>query len=129
MAELAFERNGLTKQGRDAMNKSTVKTFTATLYVGRKNRATGQICPLNNIKKAVRCYVDSVGLCVTVTPTEFFYTNGNEAGVAIGFINYPRFPNTRTNIRKQALELGKILKKICKQLRVSIVFPNETIMI
>lgn len=32
------------------------------------------------------------GLCVTVTPTTYVYTGGEEEGVIVGLINYPRFP-------------------------------------
>lgn len=32
------------------------------------------------------------GLCVTVTPTTYVYTGGEEDGIVVGLINYPRFP-------------------------------------
>ena len=106
-----------------------VLTYSATIYVGRKCRKTGLTCKWSIITKAVELYVNKIGLCVTVTPTYFFYTNGKEKGAMIGFINYPRFPSTNSKIKKQALELANILRIKCKQLKVSVVFPKETIML
>lgn len=108
---------------------SWVNTYTATIYIGLKNRETNKLCSISTIYKAVQSYVDEIGLCVTVAPTKFYYTNGNEDGVVVGLINYPRFPTSRIEIIKQTIELGRILKKAAKQCRVSIVFPNETVML
>jgi hypothetical protein len=74
--------------------------------------------------------VDRIGLCVSVTDTTFIYTNGLEVGIAVGFINYPRFPDKDpTIIKNQALELAAILKSVLGQKRISVVFPDETIML
>jgi ferredoxin len=43
-------------------------------------------------KKVCREHCMEVGLCVTVTPTDFIYTGGQEAGVRVGLVNYPKFP-------------------------------------
>jgi hypothetical protein len=32
------------------------------------------------------------GLCVTIEPTTYMYTGGEEAGYVVGLVNYPRFP-------------------------------------
>lgn len=37
-----------------------------------------------------RAFCDEEGLCVTVTPTTYVYTGGEEDGVIVGLINYPR---------------------------------------
>ena len=106
-----------------------VISYFATVFVGRKHRASGRSCSYHRITRTVQTYVNLVGLCVTVTPTRFYYVNGWEKGVAIGFINYPRFPSTPETIEEQALELAEILRQKCKQLRVSVVFPQKTIML
>lgn len=49
-------------------------------------------------REALQDYVDDVGLCVTVTPTEFVYTGGCEPGIVVGLVNYPRFPSNPTAI-------------------------------
>ena len=77
----------------------------------------------------IREYVDEVGLCVTVTKTEYVYTNGIEDGIIVGLINYPRFPSSYLKIKGHALALAKILKKKLNQKRVTVELPNETIML
>lgn len=61
---------------------------------------------LTIIHQECRKYCKEVGLCVTVEPTLFIYTGGEEYGARIGLINYPRFPDTQENIFKKAVELA-----------------------
>lgn len=107
----------------------TEPTFTATIYVGLKERDSGLIYSILDAEKAIQEYVDEIGLCVTITPTKYIYTNGAEPGFAIGLINYPRFPDTPENIKNKALMLGERLRKLFRQYKVSVVFPNETVML
>lgn len=74
-------------------------------------------------------YCDEVGLCVTVTDTWFIYKDGNEPGLIIGLINYPRFSTTKDRIQELSENLAQQLMKLCNQNRVSIVYPDETIML
>ena len=53
-------------------------------------------------KDSLRRQCFDEGLCVTLTPTEFVYTAGAESGVAVGLINYPRFPKSPEDIRLRA---------------------------
>jgi hypothetical protein len=59
-----------------------------------------------DIADAVGKVVDEVGLCVTLTPTVFRYTNGAESGVRIGLRNYPRFPARRGYLLALAERIG-----------------------
>ena len=106
-----------------------VTTFTAHIYVGLKHRPTGIVYGLDVARKIIQEYVDAAGLCVTLTPTEYIYTNGGEPGFIVGLINYPRFPSTPEQIAAHAMDLGKRLRKACRQFKVSIVFPETTIML
>ncbi|MAG24938.1 hypothetical protein CMI47_05100 [Candidatus Pacearchaeota archaeon] len=58
-----------------------------------------------------RSYCDEMGFCVTVTPTTYVYTGGQEAGVCIGLINYGRFPSEPRSIFNRAREIGDVLLK------------------
>ena len=49
------------------------------------------------------------GLCVTVTPTDFVFTGGMEAGAQIGLVNYPRFPSDPDMINETAERLTRFL--------------------
>ena len=107
----------------------TVKTFTAIIYVGFKEMDTGIVHTIGEARDICQRYVDEVGLCVTVTPTEYIYTNGNEPGCAIGLINYPRFPAEEADIAIKSRELARLLMDAFRQNKVSVVMPDRTIML
>ena len=48
--------------------------------------------PIDIIEQTCRKYCTDNGLCVTVSPTKYIYTGGEEVGAIIELINYPRFP-------------------------------------
>jgi hypothetical protein len=81
---------------------------------------------LAQAKQACREYCFAVGLCVTVEPVTYIYTGGEEEGVRVGLINYPRFPADKATIRAKAKELAdKLLERLCQH-SYSIVGPDET---
>lgn len=87
---------------------------------------------IHNIDEAYKIcqgYCDIVGLCVTVTPTKYIYKNGEEDGIIIGLINYPRFPSTPYDIETTALEIASKFLITFNQLKVSIETPETTYMI
>jgi len=105
-----------------------VPTYQATIFVGLKERHTGFHHPYYRVRDVCQAYCDEVGLCITITETEFIYTNGRENGAIVGLINYPRFPSTPEKIRAHAIELGNRLLSAFNQYRLSIVFPSDTVM-
>jgi len=107
----------------------TVKTFTANIYLGLQHGYSGSHSSVDEVRKWVQGYCDKVGLGVTITPTEFVYTNGGEPGVVIGLINYPRFPVPEYSLKVTAQEIAQSLMELCHQERVSIVFSDETVML
>lgn len=106
-----------------------VDSYTASIYCGLKQGYTGTIMPFEEVEQIIQEWVDGIGMCVTVTRTEYIYTNGREPGIIVGFINYPRFPAKSDDIKLRALDLSQILLRECHQMRLSIVFPDETIML
>ena len=111
------------------MEQPTVNTYTATIYLGFKN-AHDNITHSDTMANDIcRVYCDKVGLCVTITSTQFVYTGGCEPGCIIGLINYPRFPSEPLIILMRAIELAKLLKTAYKQCRVTIITPDKTIML
>jgi hypothetical protein len=107
----------------------TVDTFTAIIYLGLKEGNGYYVGAVEDVESVCQQYCDEVGLCVSVTPTKFIYTNGREHGVSVGLINYPRFPATKEEILTKALDLAKTLKLEFQQWRVSIVTPDKTYML
>ncbi len=106
-----------------------IPAYTATIWIGLRVGYTEVIHPLRVVESICQTYCDKAGLCVTVTATRFIYTNGNEPGAMIGFINYPRFPSTREEMGKHARMLGMLLKEALEQKRVSIQLPDGIIML
>lgn len=106
-----------------------VKTFTATIYVGTRERYTEEIRSVEMAYEWLQTYANNGGICVTVTPTRFIYKNGSEPGLAVGLINYPRFPESDSSIRQKALEIAFGLQTVFSQGKVSVVFPDETVML
>ena len=116
------------------MTSLSVPSFTATIYVGAKDLATGAVVSYETLIAELQTYVNTVGAgtpagCLTVTPTQYIYVGGREEGYAIGFINYPRFPAPPADIKSSALKLARWLVTLLRQCRASVVLPEETIMI
>jgi hypothetical protein len=93
-----------------------------------RHTETGQIFNIDMAREFLQKYCDC-GLCVTLTPTEYIYTKGGEPGFVVGLINYPRFPMKQEVLKAHAIHIAIGLKEKFKQARVSIVLPNETLML
>jgi hypothetical protein len=107
----------------------TVVTYWAKIFCGLREGYDGPEHHVGEVERICQRFVDQVGLCVTVTPTTFVYKNGREQGAIVGLINYPRFPSTMEELRHKAFALALLLKRELKQLRVSVMFPHDTVML
>jgi hypothetical protein len=106
-----------------------VETFEAKISIGFQEEYSDVFHSIDEVYSICQKYCDEVGLCVTITPTTFVYTKGCEAGCFIGLINYPRFPSTKNEIKGHAESLSKLFLKEFRQLKISIICSDETIMI
>jgi hypothetical protein len=95
-----------------------VQSYTATVFIAGD---------LERAREACQAYCDERGECVTVESTTYVYTNGAEAGVRIGFINYARFPRTPAAIFDRAYDLARRLIIILGQTSASVVASDRTI--
>lgn len=111
------------------MTQHLVETFYANIYCGLKEGYDGPCSTVEDVKNFLQPIVDSTKFCVTITPTYFLYVDGQEPGVIVGMINYPRYPKTNDEIRNQAVFLASLLKNRFKQERISIVTPTVTMML
>lgn len=82
--------------------------------------------PVQEAERICRDFCLEVGLCVTVTPTSYIYTGGQEAGFVVGFINYPRFPASADEIDAKAEALGTRLLVGLAQLSFSVETAQRT---
>jgi len=81
---------------------------------------------IEQAKQVCRQYCLDIGLCVTVEPVTYIYTGGEESGIRVGLINYPRFPTTTTALREKAEGLAdRLMDGLCQH-SFSIVGPDET---
>jgi hypothetical protein len=111
------------------MTIDKVDSFNATIYVGLRDSVNENEYTIQDVEAICQEFVDAKGQCVTVTPTEFVYTNGKEPGASIGFINYPRFPSHPMQITADAMNLAKKLLLELRQQRVSVVCNDKTYML
>lgn len=100
------------------MNREVAPSCSARIWIAGDFARAQEIC---------RAWCFRVGACVTVTPTDYVYTGGQEAGVVVGFINYPRFPKTAAEISRLAEDLAFELIARLHQHTASIETPVETI--
>ena len=100
------------------MLEVAVETFWVRIY------ASG---PIEKAKEVLRrdCWRD--GLCVTIEPTLFIYTGGEEQGYVVGLINYPRFPADRESIWQRAEHLAGLLLEKTHQQSILIMSPEKTL--
>jgi len=83
--------------------------------------------PIEIAKQVIRENVLNEGLCVTIEPTTFIYTGGEERGYVVGLINYPRFPATKEEIFDRAKELAHQLLEATYQRSVLVMTPFDTL--
>lgn len=100
------------------MIEKTTQTYSVSIYISG---------PIEVIEHACRSYCSRIGLCVTVSPTKFIYTGGEELGCVVGLINYPRFPKSDLELDKTARDLAKMLLRCSFQDSVLIVSSKESI--
>ena len=99
------------------MTTTDAKTFWVKIYISG---------PLDVIEQTCRKHCFEEGLCVTVEPTRFIYTGGEETGAVVGLINYPRFPSNPETIIEQARDLAFELLEATFQHSVLVMAPSTT---
>jgi len=105
------------------------ETFNVQIWVGLRIGYSDKNHSLNKVRFICDRYVNEIKQCVTITPTEYHYVDGNEDGAIIGFINYPRFPKEGDEIIDRAFALAEKLMVGLDQKRVSVVTPFQTYML
>jgi len=82
--------------------------------------------PIEEAKRILRKECHREGLCVTVEPTLFIYTGGEEQGFVVGLLNYPRFPHTPDEIWGRARHVALVLLEGCSQHSILLQAPDKT---
>lgn len=95
-----------------------VKTYTVQI------KMAGDI---ETAKRLLRRECYHCGLCVTVEPTTYIYTGGEETGFVVGFLKYPRFPAPNESIFALAKEIAEKLMDECCQMSALLVATDKTV--
>ena len=82
--------------------------------------------PIEQAKQIIREHCYTVGLCVTIEPTLFIYTGGEESGYVVGLLNYPRFPTDAEALDNKAHVLAVKLLTGTYQHSVLVVTPEQS---
>lgn len=77
-------------------------------------------------KQVCREFCMAVNFGVSVERTDFIYTGGEEAGVRVGIIQYPRYPVPVDRLKTHALALAERLRERLCQRSYTIVGPDQT---
>lgn len=99
------------------MTIKSVPTFWAKISISG---------PIEVAKQVLREECLRIGLCVTIDPTTFIYTGGEEAGYTVGLINYPRFPSSNEKITEIARQLAHKLMERTAQQSVLVMTPDTS---
>jgi len=105
------------------------ETIEAKLFVGLREGYTENYKSLSDFYDFLRKYIKRGDFAITVTSTRFFYQTGEEEGVIIGMINYPRFPLSKDAIKNIIIDLGYSLMKEFNQYRTTVIIGNDTYML
>src|SRR5687767_4033392 len=88
------------------MIKKKTQTHQVLIYIAGDSQTAKQAC---------REFCLSEGLCVTVSECAYIYAGGEEAGVIVGLLNYPRFPTTHYKLKEKAVRLAEALRvRLCQ---------------
>lgn len=100
------------------MKRVEVPSYPVSIFIAGDLFAADDAC---------REFADEVGLCVTVTTTNYVFTDGAEDGVIVGLINYARFPSTPAEIWSKAEALAERLRIALDQQSYTIQAPDKTV--
>jgi hypothetical protein len=95
----------------------TEPTFRAEICMAGDLATAEQVC---------REFCWQTGFCVTVMPTTFIYTAGEERGFIVRAVNYPRFPAEPVEIRQKVERLAAFLAERCCQRSYLVVGDDQT---
>lgn len=96
------------------MHTATASTYTVKIYMSG---------PIEAAKQTLRAECMREGLCVTIEPTTFIYTGGEEGGFVVGLLNYPRFPCEPPVLWERALQIARLLLDATHQHSALLVDP------
>jgi len=118
------------------LKKHSIKSVAfneARIYIGSRRKYNGDAFSYADVRAYVGEFqiAREVGFAnpVRITPTAYVWQDYHEPGWEIAVINYPRHPKADFVIRQFAYDLAVGLLNMFEQNRISIVFPDEIVML
>jgi hypothetical protein len=117
------------------MNSVNCKTFTAQITIGLFRGYSNISISVPEFKNALLKAQENIKtqskikLSAKLTMCEILFLGQEEPSVDLQFIQYPKFPQEESALKKAIVELTEQLMAEFEQNRVVIVFADETIML
>lgn len=114
------------------MRVKEVPTFEARIYIGSRVGYGGQEFTKEDVVALVQTLQAADGdrlTTVRVSPTEFVAGQYREPGWEVTSISYPLYPHREAEVRAWTRSLAEHLLARFGQNRVSIVYPDRTVML
>ncbi len=117
------------------MNSVKCKTFSAQITIGLVRGYTKKSISVPEFKKALLKAQENINiqykikLSAKLTRCEILFLGQEEPSVDLQFIQYPKFPQEESALKKAIMHLTEQLMEALDQNRVVIVFSDETIML
>jgi hypothetical protein len=111
----------------------TCNTHQVDIWIGGRYGYTDHHIPAWRVTELITIFQrkhNPLDFCaVTVTETQYVVRGYNEPGWRISTINYPRFPKSVEFINSFMAALGDFLLDQLHQNRLTIVYPDKTVML
>ena len=117
------------------MNSVICKTFSAQITIGLVRGYTKKSISVPEFKKALLKAQENINiqykikLSAKLTRCEILFLGQEEPSVDLQFIQYPKFPQEESALKKAIMDLTEQLMEALDQNRVVIVLSDETIML
>lgn len=117
------------------MNSVLCKTFSAQITIGLVRGYTKKSISVPEFKKALLKAQENINiqykikLSAKLTRCEILFLGQEEPSVDLQFIQYPKFPQEESALKKAIMDLTEQLMEALDQNRVVIVLSDETIML
>lgn len=95
-----------------------IPTYKVQIYTAADFKKAKEVC-------REFCFENT--LCVTVQKTNFIYKGGEESGVVVELVNYPRFPTSPESLFEKATLLANELMTYCCQESFLITDDKQTL--
>ena len=102
------------------------------IYIGSREGYEGPLLTRDDLRNHIGKFQAESGENtnpVRLTETAYIFKDYEEYGWEIATIQYPRFPKPVQAINRFALDLAESLLNRFKQNRISVIFPDEIIML